>query len=121
MYGSVNAALTQRDQTEKRLNTTITSLTKSDAPPSDIAKIKTVADAGSVMEGRLSAGFKNDEDTINRAGALREKIQGLLFGIFGSQGPPISTHYELMNRVRRQYETVMGAYRSWSASAAAIH
>ena len=121
MYGSVNAALTKLDQTEKRLNTTIASLTKSGAPPSDIAKIKTVADAGSVMEGRLSAGFKNDEDTINRPGALREKIQGLLFGIFGSQGPPISTHYKLMNQVRRQYETVMAAYRSWSASAAAIH
>jgi photosystem II stability/assembly factor-like uncharacterized protein len=122
MYGSVNVALDRVDETEKRLTAAVASLKKSGtATPGDVEKVQAVVDAGTALEGRLSAGFKNDEDSINRAGALREQIQGLLFGIFGSQGPPISTHYALAAKVRQQYVAVMADYRAWSAFAAAVH
>ncbi|HKW45656.1 MAG TPA: hypothetical protein VJN22_08355, partial [Candidatus Eremiobacteraceae bacterium] len=120
MYGPVNIALTQLDATEKRLNAALGSMKKSGAPAADIAKFQSAADSGIALEGRLSAGFKNDEDSINRPGALREQVQGLLFGIFGSQGPPISAHYALETQVRKQYEGVMAEYKAWYASASAL-
>ena len=82
--------------------------------------MQTVADAGTALESRLSAGYKNDEDSINRPGALREDIQGLFFGIFGSQGPPISTHDALESQVHARYVSIMADYRAWSSTAAAV-
>jgi hypothetical protein len=117
MYGAVNLALDHLDSTEKRLNGMIAAMKKSGAPPEQIAKAQELVDAGTALEARLSAGFKNDEDSVNRPGALREEIQGLLFGVFGSEGPPISTHYELVLRVRSHYHTVMDDYRAWAAFA----
>jgi hypothetical protein len=95
----------------------IAAMTKSGSPADQIAKAQELVDAGTALEGRLSAGFKNDEDSVNRPGALREEIQGLLFGVFGSQGPPISTHYGLETKVRDHYDAVMADYRAWAAFA----
>ena len=121
MYGAVNVALERLDETEKRLDAMIAAQSKSGAPAADVAKNQAIADAGKALESQLSAGFKNDEDSINRPGALREDVQGLLFGVFGSQGPPITTHYALLANVRKHYVTLLDAYRVWSASAGAVH
>jgi hypothetical protein len=120
MYAPVNLALDHLDATQTRLSAMIDSMKKSGASAEQIAKAQELVDAGTALEAKLSAGFKNDEDSVNRPGALREAIQGLLFGVFGSQGPPISTHYGLEAKVRAQYLAVMADYRTWAASADAM-
>ncbi len=117
MYGAVNLALDDVDSTETRLATRIAALRGANAAT---GPTQAVADAGHALERRLSAGYKNDEDSINSPGALRESIQGLLFGVFGSQGPPISTHYALEARVHATYDATMADYRAWAASAARV-
>jgi photosystem II stability/assembly factor-like uncharacterized protein len=117
MYGPVNLALNHLDATEKRLNEMIAAMKAKGAPQEQIARAQELVDAGTALEPRLSAGFKNDEDSVNRPGALREQIQGLLFGVFGSQGPPISTHIALEAKVRARYQAVMADYRAWAAFA----
>ena len=117
MYGPVNLALDHLDATQTRLTALIATMKKSGATTEQTAKAQELVDAGTALEGRLSAGFKNDEDQLNRPRALREKIQGLLFGVLGSQGPPISTHYALEATVRAQYDAVMADYRAWAAFA----
>ena len=120
MYSSVNAALDRIDELEKKLTDSLGTMKKNGAPDSDLARVQAVADAGTALESRLSAGYKNDEDSINRPGSLREDIQGLFFGIFGSQGPPISTHDALEAQVHSRYMAVMADYRAWSSSATAV-
>ena len=117
MYGSINLALDDIDSTLSRLDAKLADLKKANAPAAQIAAVQAVADAGGALRSRLSAGYKNDEDSINQPGALRERVQGLLFGIFGSQGPPISTHYALEAQVRAVYDKAMADYKAWSASA----
>ncbi|MBV8366199.1 MAG: hypothetical protein JO194_06840, partial [Candidatus Eremiobacteraeota bacterium] len=117
MYGAVNLALDDVDSTLTRLNAKIADMTKAGAPASQIAAVQSVVNAGQALRGRMSAGYKNDEDSINQPGQLREKIQGLLFANFGSLGPPISTHYALEAVVRASYEQTMSDYKAWSASA----
>jgi photosystem II stability/assembly factor-like uncharacterized protein len=116
MYGAVNLALDDIDSTETRLDAKIAAVKSAGSPSAQIAPLQSAADAGLALRSRLSAGYKNDEDSINQAGALREQIQDLLFGVFGSQGPPIGTHYALEVRVRAAYDKAMADYKAWSTS-----
>ncbi len=116
MYGAVNLALDDIDATETKLDAKITAAKSSASSSTQLAALQAAADAGLALRSRLSAGYKNDEDSINQAGALREQIQGLLFGVFGSQGPPIGTHYALEAKVRTVYDKAMADYKAWSNS-----
>lgn len=79
------------------------------------------AAAGTALEKSLTADYKNDEDGILWPPKVREDVQGALFSVFGSQGPPVESAYRAAAIVKPRYEKAMAQISAWIASAKAVH
>ncbi|MBV8245856.1 MAG: hypothetical protein JOZ38_08045 [Candidatus Eremiobacteraeota bacterium] len=58
----------------------------------------------------LSSDPRNEEDSIAHADGLRERLQGLMFGIGGSFQPPFPAHLEEAAAAKATYTALMAQY-----------
>jgi photosystem II stability/assembly factor-like uncharacterized protein len=79
------------------------------------------AQSGSAWEKSVSADYKNDEDGVLWPPKVREDVEGALFAVFGSQGPPLEPAYKAAAIVKQRYQKAAAQISSWLATARAIH
>ena len=78
------------------------------------------AQAGTALEKSLTADYKNEEDSVLWPPRVREDIEGVLFAVFGSAGPPPESAYRVAAIVKPRYEKAMSQITAWVASAKAV-
>jgi photosystem II stability/assembly factor-like uncharacterized protein len=112
-YSKVDQALNALDAARKGLDAARAALAKRGGMAATIARVNSVAAARDALFYRFTANFKNDEDSIERPGALREDLEGFL-GFFGGSDPPTPAIQSISDRVDADYRNVMGSYNDFA-------
>lgn len=114
VYGKIDEVLNDLDAIKKSLTSALAA-TKSD--PALASRIAAAQQERSDIFDAFTADYKNDEDSIQRGGSLRESIPRTGFG---SQLPPTSAQLDLARRFDAAYAAAMAAYNSYVASLAPL-
>ncbi len=112
VQGQINTILNQIDAQRKTLQTAHTSLSKS-GNSALLAKVDAAQKAQDDVFGRFTANYKNDEDSIQFPGKLREDVPRSGFG--GAQ-PPTPSLLQYAARFDREYANDVAAYRAYVRS-----
>ncbi len=104
-YGQIDAALNGLDDVKKSLSNMEKS-PKTHAISGAIADLRQKHDR---IFDTLTANYANDEDSIQRPGALREDVEGLL----RLTGPPLPSLLDFARRTDERYATALAAYNGF--------
>ena len=108
---TVDQMLNSLDDVQKQLDAASAAATKKNDAAAT-AKIATATAARKALFDTLTADYHNDEDGIQRPGALREDVFGAYFGAQGLVTPPI---VEAGNRVDAEVAQGVERYRQYEA------
>ncbi len=115
IYGKIDVALNNLDSIKKGLESA------SGVAKSDPALAQQIADARQRREpvfSAFTADYKNDEDSIQRGGSLRESVPRTGFG--GPQLPPTAAQLDYAKRFDAAYAAAIGGYNAYVASLAPL-
>jgi photosystem II stability/assembly factor-like uncharacterized protein len=115
IYGKIDAILNNLDAIEKSL-TASAAAAKSNAALS--AQIASAQRAWTPVFGAFTANYKNDEDSIQRGGSLRESVPRTGFG--GPQLPPTAAQLNFSQRFDAAYADAVDKYNAYVASLAPL-
>ncbi|MGC1381520.1 MAG: hypothetical protein WA814_10930 [Candidatus Baltobacteraceae bacterium] len=111
VYGKIDLALNNLDALKKSL---ASAAGAAKANASLAASISTAQTQWSEVFGAFTADYKNDEDSIQRAGSLRESIPRTGFG--GPQLPPTTAQLDYAKRFDAAYNAAVSKYNAYVAS-----
>jgi photosystem II stability/assembly factor-like uncharacterized protein len=115
VYGRIDEALNDLDAISKSLTSALK------AASSDPSLERRLADArqrwGPVFDA-FTANYKNDEDSIQRAGSLRESVPRT--GFAGSQLPPTAAQLDFAKRFDAAYAAAVDGYNAYVGSLAGL-
>lgn len=114
VYGKIDQALNDMDAITKSL-AAASKAGKADASLGDA--IAAAQQQWTAVFGAFTANYKNDEDSIQRGGSLRESIPRTGFG---GQLPPTAAQLEFAQRFDAGYASAMQGYNSYVASLAPL-
>jgi len=112
IYSTIDEALNNLDSIESSLASAAT------AAKSDAALEAQIADARSRRQpvfAAFTADYRNDEDSIQRSGSLRESIPRTT-GLGGPQLPPTAAQLDYSKRFDDAYAAAMNGYNAYVAS-----
>jgi photosystem II stability/assembly factor-like uncharacterized protein len=116
-FGNIDAMLNSLDSAKKQLEAA-----KTDPKAKGNAALQQQIDASLAARDRvfhqLTADYHNDEDSIQRPGALREDLQGIGFLSAGVLTPAVR---EFTHRVEGTYRSAVGNYNSYVRSLSAVN
>ncbi len=111
IYGKIDETLNNLDAVKKSL-ATAASAAKNNAPLE-----RQIADARQRWQpvfSAITADYKNDEDSIQRPGSLRESVPRTGFG--GPQLPPTAAQLDYARRFDAAYAAAMAGYNGYVSS-----
>lgn len=114
VYGKINEALNNLDAIRKSLETASAAAKNNPSLASSIADAK--ARWQSVF-GAITADYKNDEDSIQRSGSLRESIPRTGFA---AQLPPTAAQLNYAKRFDVAYAAAMAGYNEYVSSLSSL-
>ncbi|MBV8066635.1 MAG: hypothetical protein JO113_01560 [Candidatus Eremiobacteraeota bacterium] len=112
LYGKIDEALNNLDAIKKSLTSAGT------AAKNDPSLQRQIADATARRQpvfDAFTADYKNDEDSIQRAGSLRESVPRTS-GFGGPQWPPTVAQLDYAKRFDAAYTAAMGGYNAYVSS-----
>jgi hypothetical protein len=115
VYGKVDEILNNLDSIKKSLAKSATAATSNAALK---AAISTAQQGWDPVFGAFTADYKNDEDSIQRPGSLRESIPRT--GFAGPQLPPTAEQLDYAKRFDDAYAAAVAQYNSYVASLASL-
>ena len=104
-YSRIDAALNGLDDVKKSLN----ALAKSSRANSIAGALAQLREKRDRIFDTLTANYANDEDSIQRPGALREEVEGLLRWT----GPPLPALVEFARRIDARYNDALAQYNAF--------
>ena len=104
-YGQIDTALNGLDAVRKAIDT----LSKSPKARGLIGAITNVRQEHDRIFDSLTANYANDEDSIQRPGALREDVEGLL----RLTGPPLSPLTDFARQTDARYNAALAQYNTF--------
>ncbi|MBV8245264.1 MAG: hypothetical protein JOZ38_05055 [Candidatus Eremiobacteraeota bacterium] len=113
MYSNVDAMLNALDDLKKALDAAQKAAAAKNNKAAQDAVAAARAPAGRVFD-ELTANYANDEDSIQRPGALREEIEGF----FRLTGPPLPSLVDAAKRSDAEYASVAQAFAAATDPAA---
>ncbi len=111
IYGKIDEILNNLDAIKKSLGSAAAS-SKSNAALS--GQIASARQAWTPVFAAFTADYKNDEDSIQRGGSLRESVPRTGFG--GVQLPPTAAQLEFSQRFDAAYAAAVNQYNAYVAS-----
>ena len=116
IYGKIDEALNNLDAIKKSLTSAAAATKKQ---PSIEAQITTAQAAWQPVFGAFTADYKNDEDSIQRPGSLRESIPRTS-GLGGPQLPPTAAQLDYAKRFDAAYAAAVDGYNRYVSSLAPL-
>ncbi|MBC5827751.1 MAG: hypothetical protein GIW99_08735 [Candidatus Eremiobacteraeota bacterium] len=104
---NIDVALNELDAAKKGLATARTALPG--RAPQLAAQVQAAEKRREAIFTELTANYANDEDSIQRPGALREDMEGLLRGT----NPPLAALLDYAQSVDQRYAAAMGNYEAF--------
>ena len=111
IYGKIDEALNNLDAIKKSLAAAATAA-KSNATLTN--QIAAAQQAWTPVFGAFTADYKNDEDSIQRAGSLRESVPRTGFG--SPQLPPTAAQLDYASRFDTAYSAAVAQYNGYVGS-----
>lgn len=111
IYGTIDDALNNLDAIHKSL---AAAAAAAKSQPSIEQQIATAQARWQPVFGSFTADYKNDEDSIQRPGSLRESIPRT--GLGGPQLPPTAAQLDYAKRFDAAYSAAMNGYNNYVAS-----
>ncbi len=115
IYGKIDEALNDLDAIRKSL---ADAAAKAKNDPSLEREIAAAQARWPAVFGAFTADYKNDEDSIQRPGSLRESVPRT--GLGGSQWPPTAAQLDYAKRFDAAYAAAMSGYNEYVASLASL-
>jgi photosystem II stability/assembly factor-like uncharacterized protein len=115
IYGKIDAALNNLDAMKKSL-AAAASAAKND--PALTREISAAQEQWTGVFGAFTADYKNDEDSIQRAGSLRESVSRT--SLNGPQLPPTAAQLDYSRRFDAAYAAAVAQYNAYVASLAPL-
>lgn len=117
IFSTVDVMLNNLDTVKTTLAADETAATKANnaALAAQIVAAQTAHDA---VFSVLTANYQNEEDSIERPGALREDLFGAFFSGLGLVTPPVTS---IVRRVEGEYASAVGRYNAYVRSLAALN
>ncbi len=117
-YSNIDIVLNELDLVKKNLDATLPTLEKGGSKTAAaLTRSQDVMRQRDALFDRLTANFKNDEDSIMRTGKLREDIEGLL----EISSPPLPSLLTFGTEVDQQYAAAMQSYDQFAKSVQALN
>jgi hypothetical protein len=108
-YSKVNEMLNTLDDMKKQLDGAAAEAKKSNK--TDVqTDIQNALDARTKLRDMLTADYKNDEDGLQKAGALREDVQGVYFSVQGLVTPAVVDYDQ---RISAAFDAAVKAYNAY--------
>lgn len=119
-FSNVDSALNALDALKKDLDAAAAAVRRrgTGAAMQASQKLQAVAAARDSVFNRLTANFRNDEDSIMRPGQLREDLEGLTF-VSGS--PPTPALLQYAATVDQRYRDILGQYDALAGQVQALN
>jgi hypothetical protein len=107
-YGRIDEVLNNLDAIKKSL-ARVAASAKNDA--SIVSQVASAQQGWSAVFAAFTADYKNDEDSIQRSGSLRESLPRTGFG--GTQLPPTAEQLDYAKRFDTAYAAAMAQYNDY--------
>ncbi len=117
----IDEALNAIAAIDKQLPSKIAQLRKAGAAGAAIDAAQALSRQAAALKATLTSNPQNEEDSITMADKLRERLQGVAFGLGGSFGPPLAPLKQQADEVRVQYEAAMASYAQLRTALAAVN
>ncbi len=115
-YGKIDEALNNLDSIKKSLSAAATA---AGTNASIKAQIATAQQAWTPVFGAFTADYKNDEDSIQRPGSLRESVPRTS-GFGGVQLPPTKAQLDYAQRFDTAYNAAIAGFNQYVSSLAGL-
>ena len=115
-YGKIDESLNNLDSIKKSLSTAVTAAGANASIKSQIAAAQ---QAWTPVFGAFTADYKNDEDSIQRPGSLRESVPRTS-GFGGVQLPPTKAQLDYAQRFDTAYNAAIAGFNQYVSSLAGL-
>ncbi|MBC5823698.1 MAG: hypothetical protein GIW99_09425 [Candidatus Eremiobacteraeota bacterium] len=106
----IDEALNRIDAIQRDLPGKIVRLRKAGASTAALAIAQSLQREAASLKSTLTSDPKNEEDSITMADKLRERLEGIAFGLGSSFSPPSAALKQQADEVRAQFDAAMASY-----------